>query len=273
MQVHKPNRRDNSLLPEEGELELKNGICIVLPECDNIVIQTAAKDFAEYLFVSMNIVTAVAKKSVAGMQSVTLAVNENIEEASGYMGYRITTNENGILIEGWHDKGVAQALYALEDIMNMRKAPFVEKGVIKRKAVFERRFTQSPMGYLQYTDEILSLIAHYGMDSILVWVKDLEIDLKGDCYDLNLICDRAEKYGIDVYLESYIHHTKHPDDEGAEEYYDRLYGKMFAKCPKLKGLSMSGEAQRFHSHDPNALTPEERAFDDNLPKTKPNPGG
>ena len=272
MQVHKPNGRNMSLAPNADELVLRDGLCIVLPENANIVVTTAAKDFADYLQVSMNIATSVSKKVICGCQLVTLCINQDIEEASGYMGYRITTQSDGILIEGWHDKGIAQALYALEDIMNIRKAPFIKLGIIKRKSIFERRFTQSPMGYMMYTDEMLSLIAHYGMDCIYVWAKDIERDLNDDHIDLPLLCARAEKYGIDVYLESYIPHSKHPDDEGAEEFYDNLYGRLFSLCPKLKGLSLSGEAQQFHSHDPNALTPEERAVKDNLPKTKPNPG-
>lgn len=272
MQVHKPNRRNMSLAPNTDELVLRDGLCIVLPENANIVVTTAAKDFADYLQVSMNIAASVSKKVICGCQLVTLCINQDIEEASGYMGYRITTQSDGILIEGWHDKGIAQALYALEDIMNIRKAPFIKLGIIKRKSIFERRFTQSPMGYMMYTDEMLSLIAHYGMDCIYVWAKDIERDLNDDHIDLPLLCARAEKYGIDVYLESYIPHSKHPDDEGAEEFYDNLYGRLFSLCPKLKGLSLSGEAQQFHSHDPNALTPEERAVKDNLPKTKPNPG-
>ena len=272
MQVHKPNRRDLSLAPNKNEFVLTDGLCIVLPENANIVVTTAAKDFADYLDVSMNIAAVVSKKALDDWQCIKLCINEDIEEASGYMGYRITVSTDGILIEGWHDKGIAQALYALEDLMNLRKAPFIPFGKIKRKAVFERRFTHSPMGYLLYTEEVLSLIAHYGMDCILVWARDLERDYKEEHYDLRLICERAEKYGIDVYLESYIPHEKHPDDAGAEAYYDKLYGTLFSKCPKLKGLSLSGEAQRFYSHDPHAQSPAERAVKDNLPKTKPNPG-
>ena len=272
MQVHKADRRILELTAKDDEIELPDGLCILLPKEENIVITTAAKDFADYLRVSMSIAASVSSKPLKNVFTITLTINKDIEDASGYMGYRITANPNGILIEGWHDKGIAQALYYLEDIMNIRRAPFLRIGTIKRKAIFERRFTQSPMGYMQYTDEMLSLIAHYGMDCIFVWAKDMEWDYKNFHYDLPALCDRAEKYGIDVYLESYIRHDKHPEDEGAEEYYDNLYGKMFSQCPKLKGISLSGEAQRFYSHDPNAQTPEERAVEDNLLKTKPNPG-
>jgi len=272
MQVHKSNRRDMSLVPKANEVSLADGICIVLPDNANAVITTAANDFADYMNVSMNTGAMVSPNAVDGCFPIILAINTDIEDASGYMGYRITTKADGVLVEGWHDKGIAQALYALEDIMNIRKAPYLEIGVIKRRAVFERRFTQSPLGFMAYTDEMLSLIAHYGMDCISVWAMDMEKDRFGAHYDLPLLCDRAEKYGIDVYLESYIHHSKHPDDPGAYEYYDELYGKMFSKCPKLKGISLSGEAARFYSHDPHALTPEERAVKDGIPKTKPNPG-
>ncbi len=272
MQVHKPDRRDLCLAPTDNEVSLANGICIVLPTDANVVITTAANDFADYMNVSMKVGAMVSPAAVDGCFPIVLTVNKDIEDASGYMGYRITTKADGILIEGWHDKGIAQALYGLEDIMNIRKAPYLEIGVIKRRAVFERRLTQSPLGFMMYTDEMLSLIAHFGMDCIFVWANDMEKDRFGAHYDLPLLCDRAEKYGLDVYLQSYIPHSKHPDEPDAEQFYDELYGKMFSLCPKLKGISIVGEAGRFYSHDSNVLTPEERAVKDGIPKVKPNPG-
>ena len=95
-QVHKKDRRDYNEVCRENELELKNGVCIVVPETEDVIIYTAAKDFADYLLVSMGIGAMVAPSAPAGLQSIKLSISQNIGEANGYMGYSITTGDDGI---------------------------------------------------------------------------------------------------------------------------------------------------------------------------------
>ncbi len=271
MEIHKPNRRNEVLKPCDNEVELTDGLLIITPEEENAVSYTAAKDFADYLYVSMNVGAAVCKKSFGKGFEIRLEINQDIEEASGYMGFKITTQENGILIEGYDHRGLAQALYSLEDVMNIRKAPFIERGTVKRKALFSPRITHSPMGFHNYTDEALSLISHYGMDAIQVWIRDAETDFRGNYFDLRLLCERAEKYGIDVYAEVNVPHSVSPHEEGAEAFYDGIYGELFDKCPKLKGLILIGEAMQFKSRDPRVGDPS-LSSSDGIPSMKPNPG-
>ena len=265
MQVHKKDRRDFSFAPESDELELKNGVCIVVPAEEDIVMYTAAKDFADYLFVSMGIGAMVAPTAPVGLQKIELSLSQNIGEANGYMGYSITTDKEGIRVEGYDSRGVMQGLFFMEDLMNIRKAPFMKIGNIRRKAVFNFRMTQSPLGMFNYTDEALSLMAHYGYDSIDVWLKDGWTTLRGDYIDMRSLGDRAEKYGLRINVELYKVHAMHPDDPGAQEYYDEMYGELFRACPKIGSIILEGEANHFVSKDPAACI---EATVDNIPTGK-----
>jgi len=274
LQIHKRNRRDFSLKPEENEFTVPEGLAIVLPECYDSVVETAAWDFADYMLKSMEQSAMVTKKA-SEAPSLKLSYNENLGEASGYMGYRITVSENGITLEGFDSAGIAQGLYFLEDLMNLRRAPFLEKKIIQKKALFSPRFAQSPFGMFEYNDECLSYMAHLGYDAIMLWIDGLNINHRGEYIDMYLLCERAERYGIKVYIQLYADHSAHPDDPGAEEFYDNLYGKIFKACPKIKGVELVGEANHFHSKDPDprvGKAPLSANFEDNIPTGKVTPG-
>ena len=274
MQIHKKDRRDFGLQPFENEFVISDGAVIVLPEKYESVVETAANDFVDYLLTSMGINAKVACAGKA-KDCIKLSYNKNIGQGSGYMGYRISVTNSGITIEGYDGEGLAQGLYFLEDLMNLRKAPFLEKRAWEKKALFSPRFVQSPFGMYEYTDECLSHMAHLGYDAIMLWIKGLNIDKRGEFIDMPLLCERAEKYGIKVYIQLYADHTAHPDDEGAEEFYDRLYGDIFKACPKLYGVELVGEANNFHSKDPDERVgrlPFGKNFEENIPTGKIPPG-
>ncbi len=259
LEVHKKDRRDHSLTPNENELVIPNGFAILLPEaCDKVVL-TAAKDFSDYLLTSMNVSSMISYTNLGSSPSLVISLNQDIDEASGYMGYRISVSDSGITLEGYDSRGVAQGLYFLEDLMNLRRAPYLEKRVIARKAMFTPRIVQSPFGMLEFGDEALSQIAHLGYDAISLWIKDLNLSLRDDFVDMTLITERAEKYGIKVYISLYATHGKHPSEEDAEEFYDNLYGRIFRACPKLHGIKLVGEGLQFNSQDPKVKSGEQPA--------------
>lgn len=274
MQVHKKDVRDYTRTPETDEFVIEDNFRIVLPKNPHIVVRTAANDFIDYLQVSMNICAGTAK-SADSKNSITLIENPDIEEASGYMGYRITVTENGITLEGYDERGIAQGLYFLEDLMNIRKAPYLKAGVIKRKSEFPiLRATQSPLGILQYTDEILARIAHFGMDTLELWLSDYQTDQRGYYIDLNTLCERAEKYGIKVLVQLYTPHSVNVYDPAAEAFYDNIYGELFRNCPKVWGVSFLGEATRYKSSDPHIAPPGVKKFERISPRdTRPSSSG
>ena len=273
LEVHKKNVRNTSLVCKNDELEIANGVCVVIPENANEVIYTAAKDFADYLLVSMNVGAMVSNCCPEGAQKISLSISDKIGEASGYMGYSITTCENGIEVVGYDDVGIMQGLFFLEDLMNIRKAPFIKYGNIKRKSLFELRITQSPFGMFEYPDEAFAIIAHRGYNAIELWMKEPYVNKRGDYTDLKLLSDRAKKYGIKIYIETYIHHSVHPDEDGAQEFYDKMYGEFFEVCPDIAGITLVGEACQFSSRDPHVgLAPHTKNYIENIPTGKISPG-
>ena len=269
LKVHKKDVRKADLLPTGEEYEIKSGLTLLLPDFDeDEVILTAARDFIDYLFVSQGVSAMLSREEATG-DVLRISLNKDLGEASGYMGYRITVTDTGITLEGYDVRGVAQGLYSLEDRMNLRRAPYLKKGTVCRRAVFKSRRTNSPFGMLEYNDAALSLIAHYGMDTIDLWIDDGYTTQRGDYIDLRLLSERAAKYGLDVSVLIRAPHDKNPSDEGAEEYYDAMYGELMRACPRIKHIKLLGETTHFKSRDPN-VTPS--TVSDGVPTGKLSPG-
>lgn len=270
LQIHKPNLRDYAKKPNTSDFIFDNGVAISY-NLNSLVAYTAIIDFVDYLFTSMSVSALIVKGNITS--GVTVTLNKNIGSASGYMGYRITAKRGSLLIEGYDERGIAQAFYALEDIMNVKKAPYINRGVIERKALFSPRITQSPFGMYSYPEEAFKIMAHYGFDAIDVWIKDAYTDKRNNFIDLRLLGERAKKYGIDIFIELYAPHNVHPDDEGAQEFYDKLYGDIFDVYPDIRGITVVGEATQFTSRDPEVgKSPYSANFEDNIPTGKKAPG-
>lgn len=253
LQIHENNVRNKNLNPHENEFAIEDGAVIYLQNSSDVIL-TAAKDFAEYLYTSMNVSAMISEKDLYKEKcaiSVRLKCDrENLDEAEGYMGYSINASAEKIDIVAFDERGAAQAFYYLEDVMNIRKAPFVEFGNVKKKALFSPRMIHSGYGIDEFPDAHLAQIAHTGMDAILVFVKGVNKTTRG-FLDFNELIWRAAKYGIDVYAYSYYKSEKHPDDPDAEEFYESTYGNLFRNCPKLKGVILVGESVEFPSKDPH----------------------
>lgn len=267
MQVHKPNRRDHNAVKTEGEWQLPEDIRIVIDRDASSVVVTAAKDLADYLLVSMGIGAGLSYKESGVCIRVGLC-----SAVSGPIGYSITVDD-GITVLGSDPEGIAQGLFYLEDLMNRRRAPIFKQGTISRRALFHTRFIHSPFGMFEYPEEAFAWMAHLGYNAIGLWLKEPGISLRGDVVNVNLLCERAARWGIKVFATLYQPHTCHPDDEGAQEFYDKLYGDFFACCPALAGIQMVGEANQFQSRDPRVgKTPFTANFVDNIPTGDITPG-
>ncbi|MBR5156849.1 MAG: hypothetical protein IKW59_03675 [Clostridia bacterium] len=273
LSIHKKDRRDYSLTPTSDEYVIYDGIRLVVPENAGDVIMTAVRDFEDYLFVSMNIASMVTTKDKENEPAIHISLGKNLGKAEGYMGYRIKVEDSGITLEGFDERGVAQGLYYLEDLMNLRCAPFLKKETVERKALFENRYGHPPFGMFEYPDEAFAYMAHLGMDMVDLWLKDPYTTQRDDKIDLNLLCHRAKKYGIDLSVQFSRPHDMTAADPGAQEYYDKMYGELFTVCPDIAKVVLVGECVKFPSKDPNAIRlSETNNFNDNIPTGKPLPG-
>ncbi len=230
---------DEYALPKEVTLSFSG---------ESVVATLALKDFKDYLKTAFGI----SAKIVSGDADISAFISaDNLgENADGYMGRRITVTDDGITIQGYDERGVAQAFYYLEEQMNIRKAPFLKKGVVENRPAFYPRMTHSGYGMDMFPDEYLLTLAHQGYDAILLFVKDATHSGHGEC-DFNDIIGRAEKFGIDVYAYSYVNNFVHPEAENAKKIYADVYGGLFKAVHGFKGMIFVGESIEFPSNDPH----------------------
>lgn len=270
LQIHTPNIRDLSRKAMESEYEIKDGVTISMPKNAGDVITIATHDFADFLKTSMGISAKVEEECQNPDIAVGIALENGVDlgEYAVYRGFNTVTDADGIKVYGNDERGVAQALYYLEDVMFFEHAPVVPFGNVFKKPMFSPQMVHSGYGLDDYPDDYLARVAHEGRDAILVFTKDVNRVPDG-FLDFNELISRAKKYGIDVYAYSYLESDKHPEDPDAEEYYDNTYGRLFRECPELAGVTLVGESVEFPSKDPN-VSPgrKNRTLIDGIPTGK-----
>ncbi|MBE5868908.1 MAG: hypothetical protein E7293_08145 [Lachnospiraceae bacterium] len=277
LQVHEKDIRNTALMPEQDELVLEDGVNIVIDSRASEVIETAAWDLSGYLYESMN-VSAMIKKGPKAAKGTCIYValaadtGEDLGEYASYKGYRVTVEQDCIRITGYDDRGAAAGIYRVEEIMTDRKAPYVKQGVYESKPMFSPCMVHSGYGLDEFPNEHLQKIAHEGRDAILVYTRGAHEVMRGFS-DMNDIIRRAAKYGIDVYAYSFMRITVHPEDPGADAQFENTYGKLFDKCPGLKGVTLVGESVGFPSKDEHVVgTVHNDTIVDGIPTGKVSPG-
>ena len=272
--IHEEGLRNKDRKKQENEFFVFDGMTVsVKADCDE-VIKVAATDFADFLKTSMDVDVKLEEDNENAEIKVRLAGDEGIDlaDVAEYRGFLVQTDENGIKVFGHDARGAALALYFLEDIMTFEKAPAVSFGEFKKKPMFSPQMVHSAYGLDAYPDEYLARIAHEGRDAVLVFTKGVNETPDG-YLDFNDLIKRANKYGIDVYAYSYMKSEMNPEEEGAEEYYEGTYGKLFRECPGLKGVTLVGESVEFPSKDPHVTGKSWREnCVDGIPTGKLSPG-
>ncbi|MEW6753044.1 MAG: hypothetical protein AB1505_19000 [Candidatus Latescibacterota bacterium] len=273
--VHQPNRRDPAERPTSDEVALDSGwrICVGAQASDYAT--RLAQDLQDYLFTSMQtsvlLVRAAAGDWTPGHRTLRLTTRQEVPEFGallpGRRSYRLLCQGDGAVLCGWDERGLGQGCYYLEDLMNLRQAPFLPRGDVVRRPLFCPRMVHSGWGIDQFPDHHLNAIAHAGMDAILLFVKGVDQTTTGHL-DVNDLIDRAASFGLDVYLYSYLVSRVHPADPGAAQYYESTYGALMASCPRARGLVFVGESCEFPSRDPRTTG---RLRLDPAPEGKPDP--
>ena len=255
--------------PVQNELVLKDDLTISAGQLGQVA-QCAARDFAAFLKTAFGI----RAKVVAGEADITARLDPDaLDTCKGYMGRKTTVTATSVEIAAFDERGAAQAFYALEDRMNIRRAPYLEQGVTEQMPAFSPRMIHSGVGLDDYPDEYLSTCAHYGYDTVLAFTEGGNKAAAGKDCDFNDLCRRAAKYGIDVYAYSYLTNYVHPNEEDAWEKYDAVFGQLFRDVPGFKGIVFVGESANFPSKDPRVTArPDRSTTEDGLPTGKPSPG-
>ena len=281
--VHRPNRRDPEATPGRDEVAIAQGWRLVVPANASTYMQGVAADLQDYLFTSMGVSTLLVREGQLGSQggqldspagpAIVLGTGGDLPQAGADLSapgsYRLQVEADCIRVCGAHERSAGQACYHLEDLMNLREAPFLSLGDQVREPVFSPRMVHSGWGIDQFPDAHLNAIAHAGFTAILVFAKGVNQTTTG-FVDLNDVIARAARFGLDVYLYSYIISAKHPGDADAEAFYESTYGELMRAHPGARGVVFVGESCEFPSRDEHTTRKlrSERSPSD----TKPNPG-
>ena len=255
--VHEAGRRDPAAKPATDEFVFADGVVVVVPKDADEVLAFAAKDFCDYLDVSMGVSARFAR---GGIGTVSIALDGKMPARA----YRIETGD-GVKVTAADARAAAQALYHLEDLMNLRCAPFIKKGTENRRSMFSPRMTHSGWAVDVFPDAHLAQIAHAGMDAIVIFVKDVDKTKGANYQDVRDVIRRAKRYGLDTYLYSYVVAFVHPDDPGAKAKFDATYGRIAAAYPEAKGIVFVGESCQFPTKDERA---QPRTWNNRIPGDK-----
>ena len=242
--VHKPDRRNPALTPAENEICVNESWSIVLQGNADPLLEYAAGDLQDYFRVSMNLDLPLSREE----KEPCIVLGTDPQSGRKERAFRFEVTEKQIRITGSDPAGVAQGGYYLEDRMNLREAPFLERGSQWHERLFTPRMVHSGWGLDQFPDSHLNAMAHAGFDSVLIFVKGPNRTTHGPM-DFNDLIARCAKFGLDVYFYSYLPSFKHPDDPDAEEFFEQSYGEVFRASPKAKGLILVGESCVFPSKD------------------------
>lgn len=249
------------------EISLKNGVQFYGE--NSVVISNAIKDFNSFLKTCFKV-----EKNNENCVKINLKITkENLEDVCEYKGRIVEILDNVINIKAFDERGIAQAIYDLEDVMSEKKAPYLTKGITRQKPLFSPRMAHSAYDVDVFPNGYLQKLAKEGVDSIILFVRGVNQVATGHA-DINDIIDRAEAYGLDTYAYCYCSVFYSPEAPDAEEVYEKAYGEIFKAHPKFKGMIFVGESVEFPSKDENTYPRTHREFlnEDNLPDPKSAPG-
>jgi len=227
--VHEPDRRDATLAPNDDEFAFADGMGV------------GDGDFADYLSVSMGV------KATAECGG---AVSATIDGSLRDREYAIAVRKDGVAIRASDDRALRQAYYHLEDLMNLRRAPFLKIGAERRRMRFSPRMVHSGWGCDLFPDAYLKLLAHHGFDAIVFYIKDVDRTAAGPNQDVNGLIARAKRAGLDAYLYSSVSCFAHPDDPKGRQEIEASFGRIAQAHPAAKGIVFVGESCQFPSKDP-----------------------
>ena len=223
---------------QENEISMLNGAVIV--GATSPVIEHAKTDFKDYLKVCFG----VRENSENPVEIKVEITHDGLEDVCDYKGRVVEICDKGVLIRAYDDRGAAQAIYDLEDVMTSKKQPYLTKGKTKQKPLFTPRMAHSAYDLDVFPDGYLQRLAKDGIDAIILFIKGANKLAMGDC-DINALIDKAETYGMDVYAYCYCSVFYSPEAPDAEEVFDNAFGKVFKAHPKFKGMIFVGESVQF----------------------------
>ena len=164
-QVHRHNRVNPDLQPKSDECAVDQNWAIVLHDdfASDKAVRTAALDFQNYLEVSMGVSIPMRQKS-CGIREIRFELDAKISSRED--AFILYVEHELIIVTGKTGKGVFAGSIYVEDLMNLREAPFLTHGKAFCEPLIEVRGVHSGFGLDDFPDHHLNAIAHAGFNEI-----------------------------------------------------------------------------------------------------------
>ena len=264
-QYHRPGMRQSGRAVHDHELEITSEWQIGCSPDAPRILHDAARDFQDYLRTSME--TTVKLTTEEGNKTLWIKLDPALKK-----GFLLTGTADHLTVTLSTPELAYPSVVYLEDWMNLEGAPVFPCGETRRIPLYTCREIHSGCGIDEYPDAELAATVHAGYNEIMLMMKGLDQSAAGKV-DVNDLIDRAERFGITVTIFNYVQTFVHPDEPGAQEIFDRTYGEIFRRYPKLRGIRLGGESLEFPSRDPHTTGKKYKdSFSEGIPDPRPSPG-
>jgi hypothetical protein len=259
-------RRDPAAKPSPSEMALRaDGWRLLIAAHAGPVLRQAAEDFRGYLDRAMQVrLTPATSPTLEGWQAMTKTIIAGTRgevsgcgaQLQGRKDYQIMVARDRIAVCGFDERGAMYGLYNIEARMNLREAPFLPADLnTTRRSLFNARMTLSGLGWMEWPDNYLSILAHYGFDSIYASVyANPNGVIAGPPYGNSMrrqnparmhdLIRRAARYGLDVYCPIMHHLDGTAENESALR---KLVRDMVTEFPEIRGYVLLTEGFDYDS--------------------------
>ena len=242
-----PSRNSESRAGE-NEVDLSRGWTLVRPGEDSGVPVPLVERFRRYLEQAMGCETRLG--AGMGSRAVTFEVSPRMGQVQGSFDIRVESEAIHVL--GSDLEGLRQAIYHLQDEMESREGPFLEKGSLRRDTQLSPRYVYSyfalygdPLMETEidpFPDGFLEKLAGAGVSG--VWLQAVLRNLApsrrftefGAGWETRLrtlerMVERAGQHGVKIFL--YLNEPR------------TMPASFFAARPEIKGTHDPGDEQFF----------------------------
>jgi hypothetical protein len=253
-------RRDAAAKPAAGEMAIANhGWSVVIGSGAGSPLREAAQALRSYLGHSMQVELAVEEKASladasAARQAIVAGTRDELPgcgaELKAAKDYQIMVSPEQVVVCGYDEAGAMYGLYNLEERFSLREAPYLPRSLdTVRHSLYKARMTLSGLGWMEWPDAYLAMLARYGFDSIYASVYDNPNGVGGpppfwdkmrkqDPARVHDLVRRAGRYGIKLYCPMVYLYTGTPENE---EGLRKLVRDIVTEFPEIRGYILLTE--------------------------------
>jgi hypothetical protein len=253
-------RRDPAAKPGPDEMAIANqGWSLVIPSGAGSPLREAAQALRSYLGDAMQVKLAVQENpSLAGRstnkQIIVAGSREDLAgcgaDLKGAKDYQIIVSPDRIIVCGYDEAGAMYGLYNLEERFSLREGPYLPRGLNTiRRSLYKARMTLSGLGWMEWPDRYLGMLARYGFDSIYASAYANPNGVPGpapnwdkmrrqDPARMHDLVRNAERYGIKLYCPIIYRYTGTPENE---EGLRKLVRDNVTEFPQIRGYVLLTE--------------------------------